>query len=299
MTMAKEKGVILDPLYKIPLTNSMELISSVKIVTCDRDADFLVVSKLFSIPGFESQIVLQASTGQFIRSGSTIGGIGVQIKSGDNFKLYRIKFPDRSMAETYKKNWSLYLINMSNESIIQIDEYLSTYNMSRNLPIQFMVAVGSDYRLNAHITPNKILVGEPLHISAEITEAWWPNPNAIVTVTITKPDGSRLILPLYDDGLHEDSIENDTTFGLDFTGTGQKGYYEFLVRSNGKTELNESVVREQLLTTYIGNKVAEQPDEMECIPCWFLQLFIIVVIILLLLISSLLLYCFRRYRLVK
>ncbi len=297
---ATGRQMALDPTYLVPLTSSMVLVSSVEIVSCDRDADFLIVSDLFRIPGFEAQLVLQDPTGQIIIPGATIGGIGVHIKSGNNFKLFRLKFPDRSKASTYVGTWKLYLMPMSDESVAALDKCRSAMQgVGGHLPIAFMVAVGSDYRLEAHITPGEVLVGQPLHITAKTTEAWWPNPDATVSVTVNKPDGSQLTLSLYDDGLHGDGGANDATFGLDFTGAGQKGYYEFLVRSQGVTTRGESVVREEYLAKYVGKSLPDRPTEEECIPCWLLRLIIVVALLLLLLIFIWLVYCCRCQRLVK
>ena len=89
--------------------------------------------------------------------------------------------------------------------------------------------MGSDYRLEASLTPGEVLVGEPVHVMARTTEAWWPIPGADVRVTVTRPDGSTVTERLYDDGVHDDGAANDATFGLNFTSTTQKGYYDFFI----------------------------------------------------------------------
>jgi hypothetical protein len=145
-----------------------------------------------------------------------------------------------------------------------------------------MASVGSDYRLRASVTPGIVLVGQPLRLTARTTEAWWPNPAATVSVTATLPDGSVTTASLFDDGAHADGQAADADFAADFTNTYQKGYYEFLVRSVGTTSRNEVVVREQLLTKYVGPPDPPTPGPGDCIPCQLLRWIIAFAILLLL-----------------
>jgi hypothetical protein len=178
-----------------------------------------------------------------------------------------------------------------------MDKYLSANpSFGGNVPIAFMVSVGSDYRLEGSLTPGEVLVGEPVHVMARTTEAWWPIPGADVRVTVTRPDGSKVTEKLYDDGLHDDGAADDATFGLDFVGTTQKGYYEFFIRSHGTTERGEDVVREMTLSKYIGKKLPDRPEEEECIPCWLLRLIIIFALFLLLCIFIMVWRCCCRGR---
>ena len=52
----------------------------------------------------------------------------------------------------------------------------------------------------------------------------------------------------------------DASFALAFTDTWQKGYYEFLFRSEGTTTRGEHVVREVLRAKYIGPPLPDDPD---------------------------------------
>jgi len=123
-----------------------------------------------------------------------------------------------------------------------------------------MAAVGSDYRMKASLTQGTISVNQPIHLGAELTEAWWPAPNAAVSVDITKPDGSVVNRNLFDDGLHGDGEAGDAIFGVDFTDTSQKRYYEFLFRGTGLTERGETIVREELLAKYVVGPRDEIPS---------------------------------------
>ena len=294
---ATGRQLALDPMYFISFSTTIQHVFSVNIITCDRDADFLLISELFKIPDLQFHIILEDPTGQIIESGSTIGGIGVHVKSLDKYKLVRVKFPPRTQAETYAGLWNVYLKPIDERTIATMDKYLSAYpSFGGNIPIAFMVSVGSDYRLEAFLTPGEVLVGETVHVMARTTEAWWPIPGADVRVTVTRPDGSTVTEKLCDDGLHDDGAANDATFGMTFTSTTQKGYYDFFIRSNGTSERGENVVREMTLSKYIGKNLPDRPEVEECIPCWLLRLIIIFVIFLLLCIFFMIWRCCCKRR---
>ncbi len=294
---ASGRQIALDPLYFLSFSTTIQFVSSVEIVTCDRDADFLLISDLFRIPDLKFHIILQDPTGQIIETGSTVGGIGVHVKTLDKYKLIRVKFPPRSQSDAYAGRWDVFLKPVGERTSAVVDKYVNTYpSYGGNVPIAFMVSVGSDYRLDASLTPGEVLVGEPVHISAKTTEAWWPIPGADVKVTITKPDGSTANMNLFDDGAHGDGEASDAIYGANFIGA-QKGYHEFHIRSHGLTERNEDVTREMTLSKYIGKSLPERPDR-ECIPCWLLRLIIIIILILLILILFWLFYCCCRRKLI-
>lgn len=291
---ATGQQIVLDPLYVLAPSPSPILVTTIDIVTSDRSADFLAVSDLFRIKGMEFRVMLQDPTGQIMESGAAIGGISVHVKSWGNCKLVRVKFPPRNMSDCYAGTWKVYLQPVPERMVSELTSLNVTASMPNSIPIAVMASVGSDYRLQASLTPGEVLEGQPIHIIAQTSEAWWPNPEATVTATVTKPDGSSVSELLYDDGQHNDGNNHDATFGLDFTKTSQKGVYTFLIRSMGVTDRGESVTREALLTKYVGSKIPPRPTEEGCLPCWLLRLIFALILLLLLLILILIIRCCCR-----
>lgn len=292
-SIATGRQIAKDPLYFVPISNSMQLISNAYIAECDRSASFLIMSDLFKIQGMQNKVIFQDPTGQIIDPSASVGGIAVHVRSWDSYKLYEINFPSRQKKESYVGQWKVFLKPFDKDAAPVIDYFQSIDpTFAGNIPIAFMAAVGSDYRLDASLTKGEVLVGQPIHITAETSEAWWPNPGAKVTTIVTQPNGVVLYRKLYDDGLHKDGNVNDAIYGLDFTETTQKGYYEFLIKSYGTTERGEKIEREVFLSKYVGHKLVDRPERETCIPCWLLWLIIIFLIILLVY----LFYIFRRFK---
>ncbi|MCP4582268.1 MAG: VWA domain-containing protein [candidate division Zixibacteria bacterium] len=294
---ATGRQLALDPMYFLALTTSLQFIAEVNIVECDRDAYFLVVSDLFKIPDLHSKLYLEDPTGQIIEAGSSVGGISVHVKTFNNCKLIKVKFPPRAMSHHYAGYWRLFLQPISKEDIPRLDKYLGNLpSYGGNVALAFMASVGSDYRLEADLTSGEVLVGEPVHIMAKTTEAWWPIPGATVTAKVTRPNGSVSTVGLFDDGMHGDGSADDAVFGVDYVNTSLKGYYDFFIRSVGVTERGESVTREITLGKYIGKKLPDKPPERECIPCWLLRLILIIILLLLILILVWLIRCCYRFK---
>lgn len=291
---ATGRQTILDPLYVLPISPTLTEVAQVNIVACDRDADFLIISELFKIRGFELQIYLQDPTGQVMEAGAVIGGIAIHVKSWDKYKLVRIKFPSRVESQTYTGTWRLFLRPFQTHPSAELTHMMSSASSPKgNVTVAFMAAVGSDYRLQAGLTPGEILVGQSLHITATLTEAWWPRPGATVTVSATRPNGMHTSQLMFDDGLHADGTAGDGVYGVDFTNTGQKGYYEFLVRSQGQTERGENVTREAFLAKFIGPKPPDRPAGRACLPCWLVRVIFIIILFLLFAILIILIRCYK------
>lgn len=296
-TKATGRQLALDPMYFMSLTTSLQFVAGVNIVECDRDAYFLIVSDLFRIPDLHSHIYLEDPTGQIIEAGSAIGGISAHVKSWNNCKLIKVKFPAREISHFYSGYWKLFIQPVSEEDIPYLNKFVSSFQAyGGNVPLAFMASVGSDYRLEANLTPGEVLLGQPVHIMAKTTEAWWPIAGATVTAKVTRPNGSIVIVNVFDDGMHDDDLADDGTFGVDFTNTSIKGYYDFFITSQGMTERGETVTREVTLGKYIGVKLPDKPAEEECIPCWLLRLLIIIILLMLVIIIYLIIRCCCRYK---
>lgn len=288
-THARGGQMALDPTYMVLPSAQVQQVASVNIVECDREVDFLIISELFENKTYRFLIQLQDPTGQIIDPSSTIGGVGVHIKEWGKYRLVRIKFPPRNMSDSYSGVWKLLMQPVQPEVVPELTHVHvpSASTQPGVFRVAFLAAVKSDYRTQASVTKGEVLVGQPTHVSAKLTEAWWPSPGGEVTVKITKPDGSVTNKALFDDGAHADGEASDAEWGLEFTETYQKGLYEFYIRGTGVTERGETVVREELISKYVG-KLAEKEPAQPCIPCttlrWLIVLFFLILIAILILV---------------
>lgn len=95
----------------------------------------------------------------------------------------------------------------------------------------------SDLELRTY-ADNLIEAGNSLEIGAKLAN---PEPitGAVVLVTVERPSGSKVILPLLDDGHHGDGVADDGYYSVAFYDTFQTGTYRLEYQVNVKA-LNET-----------------------------------------------------------
>ncbi len=108
------------------------------------------------------------------------------------------------------------------------------------------IAVGSNFRMTPFVTPAPVYVGEPILLSALVSEAGLPVKGCTVTVDATAPDGATSTLQLRDDGAHQDGGADDGEYAHAFTHTAVEGTYHFRFRAVGTSRDGEPVTREAL-----------------------------------------------------
>lgn len=106
------------------------------------------------------------------------------------------------------------------------------------------IGVGSDFRMFPFVTPAPVYVGEPILLTALVSEAGLPTKGCSVTVQATGPAGGFWNLTLPDDGAHMDGDADDGEYANQFTKTFSPGIYHFKFRAEGKNRDGQQVVRE-------------------------------------------------------
>jgi formylglycine-generating enzyme required for sulfatase activity len=104
-----------------------------------------------------------------------------------------------------------------------------SYNLSAAggpYPITYTVRANADTALAATAyAPAWQPLGVPVLLTATVAAAGTPVTGAVVTATVTLPDGSQEILPLLDDGLGADAAAEDGVYSALFQATDQGGFY--------------------------------------------------------------------------
>ncbi|MEZ4416379.1 MAG: choice-of-anchor D domain-containing protein [Gemmatimonadota bacterium] len=106
------------------------------------------------------------------------------------------------------------------------------------------IGVGSNFRMMPYVTPGPVYVGDPIQLTAVVTEAGLPVTGCTVSVETTAPGGATWTQGLHDDGAHADGSADDGDYGSSFTHTVQPGTYHFRFRATGYSRDGEPVVRE-------------------------------------------------------
>jgi hypothetical protein len=113
-------------------------------------------------------------------------------------------------------------------------------------PILYGVAigVGSDFRMFPFVTPAPVYTGDPILLTALVSEAGLPVTGCTVSVDAVLPGGSTTSFKLLDDGAHGDGAANDGEYAKPFTQTFAPGIYHFTFRTVGMNRDGQQVVRE-------------------------------------------------------
>jgi von Willebrand factor type A domain/Abnormal spindle-like microcephaly-assoc'd, ASPM-SPD-2-Hydin len=124
----------------------------------------------------------------------------------------------------------------------------------------FVIGVGSNFRLDAYLSPAPVNVGDPIRMTGVPSEAGLPVTGCTVTVDIIAPTGATWNgLVLADDGAHEDGDPNDGEYARVFANTQVAGSYTFRFRATGYSRDGEPVMREAVRSKYVEGTL-KPPD---------------------------------------
>lgn len=106
------------------------------------------------------------------------------------------------------------------------------------------IGVGSNFRMQPYVTPGPVYVGEPILLTAVLSEAGLPVTGGTVTVAYETPAGATGTITLRDDGAHNDGDPDNGEYARLFTSTPVDGVYHFAFHAVGKSRDGKDVVRE-------------------------------------------------------
>ena len=120
--------------------------------------------------------------------------------------------------------------------------YIKAIESNDKINYTITVSAETPLRVNLYTDRNSYYLNESVKLTLTLHYSGSPVA-AEVTAEITKPNGVTQILPLYDDGLHDDNKANDGVYSNYFTDTDMAGSYSIVVRANGIIN-NEPFTRE-------------------------------------------------------
>ena len=133
--------------------------------------------------------------------------------------------------------------------------------LNKSVKFGFMIGVGSNFRMQAFVSPQTIYVGDPIWLDAVVTEAGLPVTGCTVTVDATAPNGTTFpTMKLHDDGAHNDVDPDDGEYANNFIHTAQPGAYTFLFRATGYSRDGQPVFRELTRGKYVWPKNGHPND---------------------------------------
>ncbi|MCC6678105.1 MAG: VWA domain-containing protein [Phycisphaerales bacterium] len=294
--------MVVDPTYVVNLaTTASQVVSVAHVCSSDREALFVVMDE----PGLRGFYDLQLlDPGNHIMTvGASVGGVPVQVIERENYRIFKVVFPDLGLSSSYVGDWTLLLTPngkwkpdpKTQRGVASDPVFTGTNGLA---PIGFGAAVGSNYRLDVGVSPTAYEPNSTVTMTASLSDRQWPSVTGSVFVDVTKPSGSTTAgIELFDDGTHGDVAASDGTWTNRFGQTFEAGSYKFFFSAVGKNDRGELAPRQA--TRYVslvppgrdpstaGGGDGKVPDE-PCIPCrlqwwlWGILLTLLVIVIILL-----------------
>ena len=235
------------------------------------DVSAMVV--MYDLDGLRLPFWLEGPNGQIVDPAFVPAGF--QLRSGftETTRFLDFVLPWGS-PQTYAGRWRLIVVHDGRVCRGRPDlkrkqiGFLPSDCGHRNVPVEygFVIGVGSNFRLQAYVTPGPVKVGEPIRLTGVPSEAGLPVTGCTVTVDVVSPSGqSWPAILLKDDGLHDDGDADDGEYARLFTQTAVAGSYTFTFRATGVTRNGEPVNREAVRSKYVQGIVKEPPPvDDEC-----------------------------------
>jgi hypothetical protein len=259
-----DMAMVVDPMYWISPGDKHEI----EFDVLRGDVDALVV--LHDFEGLRLPFFCVSPIGEIIDPTSV--PTGYQLRSGatSRARLVEFKMPLKE-PDRYAGRWKVVVEHQGRVCTGMPDEksdergFLPRKCRPFGDPLLYGIAigVGSNFRMTPFVTPGPVYVGDPILLTALVTEAKLPVTGCTVTVDATAPNGATWTLALFDDGAHADGAADDGEYAATFTHTSVEGTYHFRFIATGRSRDGEPVRREALRDKPVLRK-GPPPDDHCC-----------------------------------
>jgi hypothetical protein len=231
-----------DPVYTI---NPNE-VHEIEFDVLRGDVSFLVVLYVDS-PGRVPPFHLVSPVGEVISFETIPPGYQVRSSRGEIAHFMEVRVP-LGDPERYAKRWKTVI----SHKMFDKHPGPTTYAIA--------IGVGSNFRMQPFLTPGIVRVGDPILLSATVSEAGLPVTGCTVSVAVKSPSGTRWNATLRDDGAHNDGDPEDGEYAHEFKRTAEAGSYEFTFRARGLSRDGEPVMREAVRSKYVEGRMPVKAD---------------------------------------
>lgn len=122
------------------------------------------------------------------------------------------------------------------------------------------IGAGSNLRMQPQVTAGRVKLGDSIQIRTVLSEGGWPVPGGNIQVEVTSPSGAIAVMPLFDDGAHEDGAAADGEYAARYGSTAEGGSYVFTIRAEARSRDDEAVVRETTVAKYVEGRLPLDPN---------------------------------------
>lgn len=217
----------------------------VGLIPADKAATFVLLFKNGALP---FQIVAPDNTHYPV--GSPPNGFAQSYNISPNARVVRIQLPT-TQPSLYAGIWEIQVIHGG-----KLEKYKGSerFTEATKEPVSYAVAVSvnSNLRMLPLLSPQPLRPGDPIGVTAFLSEEEVPVLGALVDVQIKFPNNTIWgTLHLFDDGQHKDGAANDGEYGGVFTATQQTGAYTLNFHASGQSGRGGVFVREDTLSQFV------------------------------------------------
>ncbi len=252
---------VLDPMYWIAPGEKHEI----QFEVLRGDVDAMVV--VYDYQGQRLPFFCVSPAGEVIDPVMVPAGYQLRSSFTNQARLVQFKMPLKE-PERYAGTWKVVVVHEGKVCMGPPDLHTKEPGFVPHdcrtgvkTPLLYGIAigVGSDFRMFPFLTPAPVYTGDPILLTALVSEAGLPVTGCTLTVDATAPDGSTTQVKLFDDGTHADGAANDGEYAKPFTQTFAPGIYHFKFRAVGLNREGQQVVREALRDKPVLERGREDP----------------------------------------
>lgn len=217
----------------------------VELIPADKSVTFCLMFKDGVLPYF-----VEAPDGTVYPTGVPPAGFGQATSEPPQARILRVQLPTDE-PERYSGLWQIHVMH-TGKLLHGEGDHRDSKDFRDPVDYALAVSVFSNLRLLALLSPQPIYPGDPITVTAFLTEEETRVRGATIDVNVRFPDTvTTRTLQLFDDGAHNDGAANDGEYADDFNETNQTGAYSFMYHAVGSSARGGSFVRETTQSQFV------------------------------------------------
>ena len=201
------------------------------------DVNAMVV--LYDEPGQRLPFHIQSPKGEVLSGTALPPGFSVRYQSTPTARFAEFFFPSKEL-DRYVGRWTVWVEHAGYTCSGDLKKdsapgFLPHKCKKSKAAVGYGIAIGagSNLRMQPYVEPSIKYVGDTIRLNAELSAAGLPVKGSTVRARVTSPNGQQYVVPLLDDGAHQDGQANDGDYGGLFVQTYIAGNYQITFAADG------------------------------------------------------------------
>jgi hypothetical protein len=201
------------------------------------DVNAMVV--IYDTPNQRLPFYIESPKGEILSGSSLPPGFAIRIRSTPTARFAEFFFPHKE-PDRYVGRWTVWIEHAGYVCSGSVGKDSQAGFLPRKCekyksPVDYGIAIGagSNLRMQPYVDPAVKYVGDSIRLNAEVSEAGLPVKGSTVRVHVMAPGGQQYVVPLIDDGAHQDGQADDGDYGGVFVQTYVAGNYQLTFTADG------------------------------------------------------------------